>query len=265
MDHAPTIHPLTAARRLARKLCEAVEAMDGPQALTDAVEAVHVALVSGDTGAAERHLLIAQEETEKTRLPRTSRGWLAWAIAQVLRAVQEASRGRSVEPAGRPLLDIEMDPLPAADAPAPLPSEIAALLLLLPDEVLRLHEEAKRARLAFLRDPRPATEEACFAAEIAAGDCYRGAPYLAQEVKRLRASTIPLDCGLATGRCGTCLECHARLFRAAQEHREELAGEVERLRGERDRAFAEIRKQVAGSHVAFDLEIVVAAQGQDLP
>ena len=41
-----------------------------------------------------------------------------------------------------------------------------------------------------------------------------------------------------------------------------LHGEVERLRAELAAAYAEIRKQVAGSKVVFDRELVERAKGQ---
>lgn len=52
----------------------------------------------------------------------------------------------------------------------------------------------------------------------------------------LRPRIVAIDCGRDTGRCGACLECHARLFRAVQEHREELHADNEALRAQAESA-----------------------------
>lgn len=49
-----------------------------------------------------------------------------------------------------------------------------------------------------------------------------------------------LDCGKAKGRCGLCLECHMRASRSVQEHREQLAAEIDQVR-----AAAQIAEKAA--------------------
>ena len=145
------------------------------------------------------------------------------------------------------------------DDSTPTPGEIDGLV----DEVLRLDGEAtpgpwdKRWNLwsgegvtVYAENDRTGDGPIIYGSGMdAQANCeltaeYRtAAPALARalqaeraEVQRLRESTIPLDCGKAQGRCSVCHECAARLFREAQEHREELAAEVQHLRSVLDAA-----------------------------